>query len=65
MTDRQRLDQLISRLHTLEHTSVAPWHRSVHAVAMRALEAEIADLGRRLACRSAAGERSGNLSDEA
>ena len=60
MTDRQRLDQLIHRLHALEHTSVAPWHRSIHAVAMRALEAEIADLGRRLARLGAAGKRSGN-----
>lgn len=51
MTERQKLDQLVTRLHTLEHTSVAPWHRSIHAVAMRALEAEIADLGRRLARR--------------
>ena len=49
MTDRQRLDRLVSNLYSLEHTSVAPWHRSIHAIAMRALEAEIADLGRRLA----------------
>lgn len=51
MTDREKLDRLVSQLATLEHTSVAPWQRSVHAVAMRAIEAEIADLGRRLARR--------------
>lgn len=57
MNDREKFQVLQDRLRSLEHTTVAPWQRAIHAVSLRALEAEIADLGRRIATRGRRGSR--------